>query len=120
VRASSSAQPRVDPTPLAGLIAWRAYLSRIGLEAAEARQVGRMAFCAAASWPVGVIGVTTLSWLGLSMRVDLSGLTDTQGEIVSSFLFTAGGCVAITGCWKWSRTIARTVWMEPSARSGAS
>jgi hypothetical protein len=28
--------------------------------------------------------------------------------------------VAITGCWKWSRTIARTVWMEPSARSGAS
>ena len=102
--------------PAIGLLGWSAFAYRAGAFGRAAR-IGGLAFCAAASWPFGSIGVVVAGFSLLSaMRWAPLG---EGGEVMGFLLFLLGGVVAAIACWRLSRIIAHTIWPHRRRTEGA-
>jgi hypothetical protein len=97
-----------------GAMGWRAYSAGVS---ARGWRVVILAFCAAASWPIGIFGAVVGGGWMLLPQVLATDQAD-GGEVVVFLLFIIGGAAAALACWWFSRVMMRTIWPKPRVASG--
>jgi hypothetical protein len=100
--------------PALALLGSRAYARQIA-RTNEATRVGWLAFWAALSWPVCVLGMLLMSAL-VASRSPRFQEDENAAEVLVFLLFLVGGSVATLVCWLLSRTIVRALWPKPVRR----